>query len=223
MASRPGTRFPDPAPARPPAAIRFAKKAGESSGLRRLVAALALLAFGLLLPAMPPGAARAAGANEFLPRDVPALKRFAVVASTANNQCLTTQLIRNDPKRVVATVLLSPCEFSLDNQTQGFFISRPLQDNAYQIFFAANPSYCLAMEPRSKLLVVSGCALDSQMLEELPQLWDVRGGGLSLKDAQGKKWCLDTQSKPGFSMLFEPRFIECPEIVPDTFILRVSR
>jgi hypothetical protein len=51
MASRPGTRLPDPAPARPPAAIRFAKKAGESSGLRRLVAALALLAFGLLLPA----------------------------------------------------------------------------------------------------------------------------------------------------------------------------
>jgi hypothetical protein len=186
--------------------------------LRRLAAGLAALALGLLpLPGL------ATGANEFMPRDVPALKRFAVVATTANNQCLTTQLFRNDPKRVAATVLLSSCEFSLDNLTQGFFISRPLQDNGYQIFFAANPAYCLGMEPRSHLLVVSGCALDSQMLEDLPQLWDVRGGGLSLKDAQGKKWCLDTRAKTGFSMLFEPHFVPCPEEVPDIFLLRVNR
>src|SRR3546814_12495625 len=66
------------------------------------------------------------------------------------------------PKRVVAAALLSPCEFSLDNLTQGFFISRPLQDNGFQIFFAANPAYCLAMEPRSRLLVISGCALRSE-------------------------------------------------------------
>jgi hypothetical protein len=190
---------------------------------RRLVAAVALLA--ALLPALPGivAPAAAAGPNEYLPRDVPVLKRFSMVASTANNQCLTTQLINNDPKRVVATVLLQPCEFSLDNQTQGFFISRPLEDNGYQIFFAANPAYCMAMEPRSKLLVVSGCALDNQMLQDLPQLWDMRGGGLSLKDSAGKRWCLDTKAKTGFSMLFEPQFIECPEIVPDTFILRVNR
>lgn len=194
--------------------------------LRSLAACLAALAltvatvFGLSGPIRT---AQAAGMNEFLPRDVPALKRFAVVATTANNQCITAQLIRNDPKRVVASALLSPCEFSLDNLTQGFFISRPLQDDGYQIFFAANPAYCLAMEPRSRLLVVSGCALDSQMLEDLPQLWDIRGGGLSIKDSKGKKWCLDTQPKKGFSMLFEPHFIECPEVIPDAFILRVNR
>ena len=201
---------------------------GPSMTLRRPAALAALLAVLLALPGLPGfpaaiGPAAAAGTNEFLPRDVPTLKRFSVVASTANNQCLTTQLVNNDPKRVVAMVLLQPCEFSLDNLTQGFFISRPLQDNGYQIYFAANPAYCLAMEPRSKLLVVSGCALDSQMLAELPQLWDIRGGGLALTDSAGKKWCLDTRRKPGFSMLFEPHFIECAEDIPDTFILRVSR
>jgi len=170
-----------------------------------------------------PAPAIAAGMNEFLPRNVPALKRFSVVATTANNQCLTTQLVHNDPKRVLAAVLLSPCEFNLDNQTQGFFISRPLQENGYQVFFAANPAYCLAMEPRSQLLVVSGCALDNQMLEELPQLWDIRSGGLSLRDAKGKQWCLDTRTRQGFSMLFEPYFIPCPEIIPDAFIVRVNR
>lgn len=182
----------------------------------------ALLFLVLLLPAAMPGA-RAASMNEFLPRDVPVLKRFSVVASTANNQCLTTQLVRNDPKRVLAAVLLQPCEFSLDNQTQGFFISRPLVERGFQIFFAANPAYCMAMEPRSRLLVVSGCALNNQMLDELPQLWDIRGGGLSLRDTQGKRWCLDTRAKQGFSMLFEPHFIECPDIIPDAFILRVNR
>ena len=194
--------------------------------LRHLLARCgALLLIALALSALPGPVriATAAGTNEFLPRDVPTLKRFAVVASTANSQCLTTQLIGNDPKRVVATVLLQPCEFSMDNQTQGFFISRPLEDNGYQIYFAANPAYCLAMEPRSRLLVVSGCALDSQMLAELPQLWDIRSGGLALTDSAGKKWCLDTRRKPGFSMLFEPHFIECAEDIPDTFILRVSR
>lgn len=193
--------------------------------LRHLLARCgALLLIALALSALPGPVriATAAGTNEFLPRDVPTLKRFAVVASTANSQCLTTQLIGNDPKRVVATVLLQPCEFSMDNQTQGFFISRPLEDNGYQIYFAANPAYCLAMEPHARLLVVSACALDNQMLAELPQLWDIRGGGLSLKDAQGKKWCLDTQAKQGFSMLFQPRFIECPEDIPDTFIMRVN-
>lgn len=193
--------------------------------LRRLAAVAALLVALLALPGLPgtiPPAA-AAGPNEFLPRDVPVLKRFSVVASTANNQCLTAQLVNNNPKRVIATALLQPCEFNLDNQTQGFFISRPLQDSGYQVFFAANPAYCLAMEPHSKLLVISGCALDNQMLQELPQLWDIRGGGLSLKDSTGKKWCLDTQRRQGFSMLFEPHFIECAEDIPDTFILRVSR
>lgn len=209
MASTHGTRTPRPA-----------HRSGPVTILRRPAVAAMLLVLLLLGMAYP---AHAAGMNEFLPRDVPTLKRFSVVASTANNQCLTTQLINNDPKRVVATVLLQPCEFNLDNQTQGFFISRPLQDNGYQIFFAANPAYCMAMEPRSKLLVVSGCALDNQMLADLPQLWDIRGGGLSLKDAQGKKWCLDTQRKQGFSMLFEPRFIACADDIPDTFILRVNR
>src|SRR3546814_10483177 len=81
---------------------------------------------------------------------------------------------RTDTLFPYTTLFRSPCEFSLDNQTQGFFISRPLQEAGYQIFFAANPAYCLAMEPRSRLLVISGCALDSQMLEDLPQLWDIR-------------------------------------------------
>src|SRR3546814_2486286 len=130
---------------------------------------------------------------------------------------------RTDTLFPYTTLFRSPCEFSLDNQTQGFFLSRQLQEAGYQIFFAANPAYCLAMEPRSRLLVISGCALDSQMLEDLPQLWDIRGGGLSIKDSKGKKWCLDTQPKPGFSMLFEPHFIECPDVIPDAFILRVNR
>lgn len=160
--------------------------------------------------------------NEFLPRDIPALKRFAIVASTANNQCFTTQLVNNDIKRVRPAVLLSPCEFNVDNQTQGFFVSRSLQ-SGNQIFFAANPAYCLAMEPRSRTLVVSGCALNNEMLEQLPQLWDIKSGGLSLKGADGKKWCLDTKAKAGFSAIFEPAFVECPEVIPDAFILRVNR
>lgn len=179
-------------------------------------ALLALLAV-LLLPL-----ATLAAVNEFLPRDVPALKRFAVVASTANNQCLTAQLINNDTRRLRATALLSPCEFNIDNQTQGFFISRPLQPDGYQIFFAANPGYCLAMEPRARLLVISACALNTEMLEQLPQLWDVKGGGLSIK-AGDKKWCLDTRARQGFSAIFEPHFSECPEQIPDAFLLRVSR
>ncbi len=163
-----------------------------------------------------------AAVNEFLPREAPSLKRFAVVASTANNQCITAQLINNDVKRLRAAALLSPCEFNIDNLTQGFFISRPLQPDGYQVFFAANPAYCLAMEPRAKLLVVSACALNNEMLDQLPQLWDIKGGGLSLK-AEGKKWCLDTRAKQGFSAIFEPHFSECPEQVPDAFLLRVNR
>ncbi len=177
---------------------------------------------GLLVVWLTAAAAWADARNELLPRDVPALKRFAIVASTANNQCFTTQLVNNDVKRLRPVVLLSPCEFSIDNQTQGFFVSRPLGDG-YQIFFAANPAYCLAMEPRSKMLVVSGCALNDEMLAQLPQLWDIRSGGLSLRDAQGKRWCLDTKAKQGFSAIFEPAFTECPERIPDAFILRVSR
>lgn len=183
--------------------------------LRRLTWAAALFL------AMP--TAVLASVNEFLPRDAPALKRFAVVAATANNQCLTTQLINNDVRRLRANVLLSPCEFNIDNQTQGFFISRPLQQGAYQIFFAANPSYCLAMEPRTQILVASACALNTEMLEQLPQLWDIKGGGLSLRGIDGKKWCLDTRARQGFSAIFEPQFIECPEQIPDAFILRVNR
>lgn len=184
----------------------------------RLTAGLAAL-----LALLAPLAASFAAANEFLPRDVPSLKRFAVVAGTANNQCLTTQLVNNDIRRIRATVLLSPCEFNIDNQTQGFFISRPLQQGSYQVFFAANPSYCLAMEPRSQILVVSACALNSEMLEQLPQLWDIKSGGLSLKGTDGKRWCLDTRAKTGFSAIFEPHFSPCPEQIPDAFLLRVNR
>ncbi|MEK9971635.1 MAG: hypothetical protein VW600_21060, partial [Ferrovibrio sp.] len=135
--------------------------------LRRLALRLAVVL--VLLPC----AVALAAVNEFLPREAPPLKRFAIVAATANNQCLTAQLVNNDVRRLKANMLLSPCEFNIDNQTQGFFISRPLQQDAYQIFFAANPSYCLAMEPRAQILVVSACALNTQMLEQLPQLWDI--------------------------------------------------
>lgn len=186
-------------------------------------AILFLCATLLAILAAVDGAFAQGAVNEFLPRDVPALKRFAIVAGTANNQCFTAQLVNNDPKRVRAAALLSPCEFNIDNQSQGFFISRPLQPDGYQIFFAANPGYCLAMEPRSQLLVVSACALNTAMLEQLPQLWDIKAGGLSLKGTDGKKWCLDTRSKPGFSAIFEPHFSECPEQIPDAFLLRVNR
>jgi hypothetical protein len=191
--------------------------AGSEHNLRggRVRAILAAL-IALLTPI-----AGVAAVNEFLPRDVPQLKRFAVVASTANNQCVTAQLINNDVRRLRAVALLSPCEFNIDNLTQGFFISRPLPDG-HQIFFAANPSYCLAMEPKARLLVISACALNNEMLEQLPQLWDFRSGGLSIK-AAGQKWCLDTRAKQGFSAIFEPHFIECPEQVPDAFLLRVNR
>lgn len=175
---------------------------------------------GLIAVLLP--LAGVAAVNEFLPRDVPQLKRFAVVASTANNQCITAQLINNDVRRLRAVALLSPCEFNIDNLTQGFFISRPLQPDGHQIFFAANPSYCLAMEPKARLLVVSACALNNEMLEQLPQLWDFRSGGLSIRSAD-KKWCLDTRAKQGFSAIFEPHFIECPDQVPDAFLLRVNR
>lgn len=176
----------------------------------------------LVVVGLTAGAALARVSNEMLPREAPPLKRFAIVASTANNQCFTTQLVNNDVRRLRPTVLLSPCEFSIDNQTQGFFVSRPLGDG-YQVFFAANPAYCLGMEPRSKTLVVSGCALNDEMLAQLPQLWDIKSGGLSLRDNQGKRWCLDTKAKQGFSAIFEPTFTECPERIPDAFILRVSR
>lgn len=185
--------------------------------LRRLALRLAVVL--VLLPC----AVALAAVNEFLPREAPPLKRFAIVAATANNQCLTAQLVNNDVRRLKANMLLSPCEFNIDNQTQGFFISRPLQQDAYQIFFAANPSYCLAMEPRAQILVVSACALNTQMLEQLPQLWEIKAGGLSLKGIDGKKWCLDTRARQGFSAIFEPLFIECPEHIPDAFIIRVSR
>jgi hypothetical protein len=189
-------------------------------GVGRLIAAALM---GLMLPLAALPTLTWAAVNEFLPREAPSLKRFAIVAGTANNQCLTTQLINNDVKRLRANVLLSPCEFNIDNLTQGFFISRPLQQNAYQIFFAANPSYCLAMEPRAQLLVASACALNTEMLEQLPQLWDIKAGGLSLKGTDGKKWCLDTRAKQGFSAIFEPHFSECPEQIPDAFLLRISR
>jgi hypothetical protein len=185
----------------------------------RLRRGLIAAAAAMLLPLT----ATQAAVNEFLPREAPPLKRFAIVAGTANNQCFTAQLINNDIRRLRANVLLSPCEFNIDNQTQGFFISRPLQQDAYQIFFAANPSYCLAMEPRAQILVVSACALNTEMLEQLPQLWDIKAGGLSLKGKDGKKWCLDTRSKQGFSAIFEPHFSECPEQIPDAFLLRISR
>lgn len=194
------------------------RNVGDRLG-RRIVAACMVACAFLALAAAPAPAA----VNEFLPREAPALKRFAIVAGTANNQCFTAQLINNDVRRLRANVLLSPCEFNIDNLTQGFFISRPLQQDAYQIFFAANPSYCLAMEPRAQILVVSACALNTEMLEQLPQLWDIKGGGLSLKSVDGKKWCLDTRAKQGFSAIFEPHFSECPEQIPDAFILRVNR
>lgn len=194
------------------------EKFGGGRGLRHRMVSTAL-AVGLAL-ALP--LAAWAAVNEFLPREAPQLKRFAVVASTANNQCITAQLINNDVRRLRAAALLSPCEFNIDNQTQGFFISRPLQPDSYQIFFAANPAYCLAMEPKAKLLVISACALNNEMLDQLPQLWDIKGGGMSLK-SEGKKWCLDTRAKQGFSAIFEPHFGECPEQVPDAFLLRVSR
>lgn len=194
------------------------KLAGSARlSLKKGAVALPVLLAALLLPLMAHGTA-----NEFLPRDVPALKRFAVVASTANNQCVTGQLVNNDVRRLRAIALLSPCEFNIDNLTQGFFISRPLQADGYQIFFAANPSYCLAMEPRARLLVISACALNNEMLEQLPQLWDIKNGGLALK-SDGKKWCLDTRAKQGFSAIFEPHFSECPEQVPDAFLMRVNR
>lgn len=180
------------------------------------------LILGLLVGWFMAAPALAWVGSELLPRNAPPLKRFAIVASTANNQCFTTQMINNDVQRLRPVVLLSPCEFSIDNQTQGFFVSRPLGDG-YQIFFAANPGYCLGMEPRSKTLVVSGCALNDEMLAQLPQLWDIKSGGLSLRDNEGKKWCLDTKAKQGFSAIFEPTFTECPAQIPDAFILRVSR
>ena len=188
--------------------------------LSRRMAAAGMAVCALLALAAAP---IAAAVNEFLPRDAQQLKRFAIVAGTANNQCFTTPLINNDVRRLRANVLLSPCEFNIDNLTQGFFISRPLQQDAYQIFFAANPSYCLAMEPRTQILVASACALNTEMLEQLPQLWDIKGGGLSLKGIDGKKWCLDTRARQGFSAIFEPHFSECPEQIPDAFILRVNR
>ena len=191
----------------------------EKRLIRRMAAAGMAVCALLALAAAP----IAAAVNEFLPRDAQQLKRFAIVAGTANNQCFTTQLINNDVRRLRANVLLSPCEFNIDNLTQGFFISRPLQQDAYQIFFAANPSYCLAMEPRTQILVASACALNTEMLEQLPQLWDIKGGGLSLKGIDGKKWCLDTRARQGFSAIFEPHFSECPEQIPDAFILRVNR
>lgn len=211
------------------AAADYTKSMRQSWGCRRALQevcnfpARCLKLVSAIVATLLLGSGALAAVNEFLPRHAPSLKRFAIVAGTANNQCLTAQLANEDVDRVRPVVLLSPCEFSIDNQTQGFFISRPLQPNAYQIFFAANPAYCLAMEPRTHMLVVSACALNNQMLDQLPQLWDIKSGGLSIWDSQGKKWCLDTKSKEGFSAIFEPTFIACPPIIPDAFILRVNR
>lgn len=186
----------------------------------RLAASL-LLALLLLGPARP--ALAQLGMNEFLPRQAPVLKRFSVVAITANNQCLTVQPgAGNDVTRLRPDVLLSSCEFSIDNQTQGYFISRTIRERN-QIFFAANPAYCLAMDPRNQRLVAVACGVNTEMFTANPQFFDLRRGGLSLDTESGERWCLDTRAREGFSQLFEPYFIPCPGQIGEAFMLRVNR
>lgn len=175
----------------------------------------------LLLAAARPAVAQI-GVNEFLPRHAPILKRFSIVATIANNQCLTVQLASTDLSRLRPDVLLGPCEFSIDNQVQGFFISRTVREKN-QIFFAANPAYCLAMDPRNRRLLVVACGMSNEMFREFPQFWDLRRGGLSLDDTDGRAWCLDSRAREGFSQIFEPYFIPCETTIADSFLIRINR
>jgi hypothetical protein len=185
---------------------------------------IAVVALGLILGLSMWAAAALAqmGVNEFLPRQAPVLKRFSIVASTANNQCLTAQPQGADITRLRPDVLLSPCEFSIDNQTQGFFISRTIRERN-QIFFAANPAYCLAMDPRNRRLVSVACGMNADMFTSNPQFFELRRGGLSLDTDSGERWCLDTRAREGFSQLFEPFFVACPGQIGEAFMLRVNR
>jgi len=188
------------------------------------------LALLLLLPALAgvvtllpaPRAWAQIGVNEFLPRRAPVLKRFSMVAITANNQCLTAQLAGADVSRLRPGILLSHCEFSIDSQTQGFFIGRATRERN-QIYFAANPSYCLAMDTGTRNLITIPCALTTDMMRTYPQFFDLARGGLSLDDENGQRWCLDTRAREGFSQVFEPFFVPCPEQIPDGFLLRMNR
>jgi len=188
--------------------------------VRLLSRKIALVAVGFSLWAAT--ALAQMGVNEFLPRQAPVLKRFSSVASTANNQCLTAQPTGTDITRLRPDVLLSPCEFSIDNQTQGFFISRTIRERN-QIFFAANPAYCLAMDPRNRRLVTVACGLNAEMFTSNPQFFELRRGGLSLDTDSGERWCLDTRAREGFSQLFEPFFVACPGQIGEAFMLRVNR
>jgi hypothetical protein len=183
---------------------------------------LALLAVLPLLAAAIPAARAQIGINEFLPRQAPALKRFSVVASTANNQCLTVQPTGSDITRLRPDVLLSPCEFSIDNQTQGFFITRTVRERN-QIFFAANPAYCLAMDPRNRRLVAVACGVNAEMFAANPQHFELRRGGLAVVTDSGEAWCVDTRAREGFSQLFEPYFMPCPSQIGEAFMMRVNR
>ncbi|MBX3455718.1 hypothetical protein [Ferrovibrio sp.] len=184
-----------------------------------LAAPALLMAPALLIPA--PALAQI-GVNEYLPRRAPVLKRFSVVAITANNQCLTAQLAGPDISRLRPEILLSPCEFSIDSQTQGFFIGRATRERN-QLYFAANPAYCLAMDPGNRRLVTVPCAVNAEMMRSYPQFFDLQRGGLSLDDDSGQRWCLDTRAREGFSQVFEPYFISCPGQNADGFLLRVNR
>lgn len=188
---------------------------------RRRCLSILLLA-GLAGLFAPPAPAQI-GVNEFLPRQAPVLKRFSVVAITANNQCLTVQLPTGDVNRPRPEVLLSPCEFGIDNVSQGYFISRSSRERN-QVFFAANPAYCLAMDPRNRRLVVIGCGMNAEMFRDYPQFFDLRRGGFTLADSEGKDWCLDTRAREGFSQLFEPFFGACPEGgIAEGFLIRINR
>lgn len=189
------------------------------------VAGLLILANLLvLLPALlaPRAALAQIGVNEYLPRRAPVLKRFSVVAITANNQCLTAQLAGTDVSRLRPEILLGPCEFSIDNQTQGYFIGRASRERN-QIYFAANPAYCLAMDPGNRRLVAVPCGITTEMLRSYPQYFDLQRGGLSLDDGDGQRWCLDTRAREGFSQVFEPYFMPCPGQIGDGFLLRINR
>lgn len=190
--------------------------------LRPLLALLLLLLPALAGPAVISPAQAQIGVNEYLPRRAPVLKRFAVVAITANNQCLTAQLAGADVSRLRPDILLGPCEFSIDSQTQGFFIGRATRERN-QIYFAANPSYCMAMETGNRRLIAIPCALSTDMMRTYPQFFDLARGGLSLDDENGQRWCLDTRAREGFSQVFEPFFAPCPDQIPDGFLLRVNR
>lgn len=187
-------------------------------GWKRLHAAL--LALALCCATTAVGLAQV-GVNEFLPRQAPVLKRFSIVAITANNQCFTVQIINSDVTRLRPDVLLGPCEFSIDNQSQGFFISRSIRERN-QIFFAANPAYCLAMDRRSRKLVAVACGMNADMYRDHPQFFDLRRGGIALEEGS-ERWCLDTRAREGFSQIFEPFFITCPDQIGDGFLLRGAR